>query len=120
MSDTNIWAELEAAGVDIGPVEKTEHYDNGPVYLIRGTDGTRISFGPEYSGGELQGWTYCSYDEEDGVIANDGGPTLAGIIPALVEWQNVFGKGSWTNPEDSDGPHAEWCEHYEEEASDDE
>lgn len=73
------WDQMIAVGIDIARVEVEPTYDTGPNYKIRNSDGTYVVYGPEYEGGELQGWTYCSYDDEGGVIANDGGPAFSDI-----------------------------------------
>ena len=83
-SSGSIWQTLDAAGVDITRTEQMETYDRGPEYKISNPDGTWVAFGAEYEDGELLGWTYCAYDEEGGVMANDGAPTLDEILPELV------------------------------------
>lgn len=84
----SIWATLTDAGIDIARTEQADTYDQGPQYTITNPDGTRVSFGAQYEAGELLGWTYAAYDDEGGVMANDGAPTLAEILPALAQWSN--------------------------------
>lgn len=61
----------------------------------------------------------CSYDPSRVLKEVDPIAYREGFLNYTDGWCETC----WTDPEDSDGPHAEWCEHFtddEEDGSDDE